>query len=162
MPLVPFERVTLHTELRADEVYRRLAAAVGPGRWFTDPWPAHGKPYQGGVTPTEFKIARAINYRNSFLPMVIGRIRSNAVGSVVEVVLRPHLFVAAFMTTWLTATAVAAISTMWEALSNDQNRPAAVMALLPAGLFVFGYTLMQTAFLAESKKAKRFLEELTR
>ena len=36
------------------------------------------------------------------------------------------------------------------------------MALLAAGLFVFGYTLMQTAFLVESKKAKQFLHELTR
>ena len=59
---------------------------------FTTPLPAHGKPYQGGVTPAEFKIARVINYRNSFLPMVIGRIRSEPVGSVVEVILRPHLF----------------------------------------------------------------------
>src|SRR5215472_4770479 len=101
MTFLPFERLTLRTQLRSDEVYRRLAATVEPVQWFRNSLAGDDKTHQGEITSSGFKITRVIQYRNSFLPVVTGRIRDEGDGCIIEIILRLHFFVAVFMALWL-------------------------------------------------------------
>ena len=158
MTFLPFERLTLRTELRSGELYRRLAAAVEPVRWIRNPFSRDHKPYEGKISSSGFKITRVIHYRNSFVPIVTGRVRDEGAGCVVEIILRPNVIVVVFMALWLSVVAGGAISIVAE-VSRGRS---AVAALVPFGLSVFGYALMQAAFVFESRKAKQFLDQLTR
>ena|SRR5215831_6830336 len=159
MLLLPFERVTLYTQLHPDEVYRRLAAAVEPVRRFRDPFSRDHKPYHGKVSPSRFKITRVIQLQNSTLPAITGRIRSEGAGSAIELVLRLKIAIALFITIWLVLAATAAVNLVSDALSRGRS-PA--MALVWAGIIVFVCTVMQRGFVVESRKDQRFLEELIR
>ena len=159
MLLLPFRRLTLCTQLHPDEVYRRLAAAVEPMRRFRDPFSLDHKPYHGKVSPSHFKITRVIQLRNSTVPTITGRIRSESAGSRIEVVLRLHIAIALFITIWLVLVATSAVTIASDALSRGRS-PA--MALVWAGIIVFVCTAMQRGFVVESRKDQRFLEELIR
>src|SRR5215831_2534302 len=149
MALVPFERLTLRSRLKSDELYRRLAAAVEPARWYRNPFSREQhKPYEGEIAPNGFRISRVIRYRNSFLPTIIGRIRADEAGSAIDMVLRLHLFVAVFMVVWLGGAAAGAIVGAVE-ISHGH---ASAVGLIPLGLFIFGYVLMQGGFVFESRK----------
>ena len=159
MALVPFERLTLRSRLKSDELYRRLAAAVEPARWYRNPFSREQhKPYEGEIAPNGFRINRVIRYRNSFLPTIIGRIRADEAGSEIEMVLRLHLAVAVFMVVWLGGAAAAATVGAVEVLRGHPS-PA---GLIPLAMFVFGYVLMQAGFVVESRRAKRFFDEVIR
>ncbi len=102
-------------------------------------------------------MGRIIGYRNSFLPMVNGRVRSDGTGAVLEATLALHPVVLGLMVFWLGAVLLVALGLMMTLLSQSKN-PAA--ALFPTGMFLFGYLLMQGGFSFESAKTKRFLEAL--
>ena len=53
-----------------------------------------------------------IRYRNSFLPIVTGRIRDEGAGCVIEIILRLSVIVAVFMALWLAMVTSGAISTV--------------------------------------------------
>jgi|SRR5215469_5992326 len=158
MTFLPFERLTLRSELRSDEVYSRLAAAVEPVRWITNPFSRDHKPSEGEITSSGFKITRMIRYRNSFRPIVTGRIRDEGAGCVIEIILRLNVIVAVFMALWLAVVTGGAIRTLAEV---SQGR-SAVPALILFGMSAFGYGLMQGAFVFESRKARQFLNALAR
>jgi len=158
MALLPFERLTLRTPLSPDEVYARLAAAVEPVRWYRSPFSRAHRPYEGEITPNGFKIRRVINYRNSFLPAITGRIRVDEIGSAIELVFRLHVVVAVFMVVWLGGAAAATIVGAAEILRGH----APAVAWIPLGMLVLGYAMMQGGFVIESRKAKRFFDELIR
>jgi len=73
-------------------------------------------------------------------------------------VLRLHLLVAVFMVVWLGG---AAIGSIVAALEVSRGHASAV-GLIPVAMLIFGYTFMQAAFVFESRKAKRFFDELIR
>src|SRR5262245_20489738 len=139
MLLLPFRRLTLYTQLHRDEVYRRLAAVVEPTRW-RNPFSRDHKPYEGKISPNGFKILRIIRHRDSFRPVIIGNVRSERVGSAIEVVLRLHVVVAAFMTLWLGAAGVGTVVMAWEELSRGHGT---APAFAPFSLFILGYAMMQ-------------------
>ena len=72
MPLLPFDTFSLETPLAPGEVRARLAAAVEPKRRLRL---GGGRcPFEGEVEGDSFRVSRVINYRNSFLPHVRGRV----------------------------------------------------------------------------------------
>jgi len=111
MTFLPFERLTLGTELRSDEIYRRLTAAIEPVRWIRNPFSRDHKPYESEINSSGFKITRVIRYRNSFLPIVTGCVRDEGAGCVVEIILRLNVIVAVFMALWLAIVTGGAINT---------------------------------------------------
>ncbi len=160
MWLLPYQRVTLRTQLPAEVVLQRLAANVEPARWLRNPFSrdAH-KQYEGAITADAFKLMRIIRGRNSFLPVVVGRVRSDGLVTVLEATQRLHHAVAGFMVFWLGSLAFFGTRDLMRRWSLGKDP----WALLPAaGMLAFGYLLMQLSFLAEAKRATRFLEEVTR
>jgi|LGVF01.1.fsa_nt_gb hypothetical protein len=167
MLLIPYECLIVETHLSPEEVHRKLTSIVEPRRsrrWFWPFWSEH-RPYQGRVSRDEFRIIRIIHYRNSFLPIVKGRIQQEVDGSYVHITMHPHIVVLAFMTFWLGAfgymclnlVADIIISTLWPDLTEPVF-PSALLGI--GGMFMFGYVLLMGAFKFESIKSKSFFREM--
>ena len=56
--------------------------------------------FNGEILEESFKIQRNINYRNSFLPVIIGKIKETENGSEISIKMRLNHFVKGFMTFW--------------------------------------------------------------
>jgi len=104
--------------------------------------------FWGEVGGDSFRVRRKINYRNSFLPLVRGRIHPVIGGATVSVVMYLHPFVAAFMVFWLSA----AVHFVWHNLSPARYMQFGMFLLFPI-IFTCG------AFFFEALKARRLLED---
>lgn len=162
MRLLPHDRFTIQSPRTTDEISARLSALVRPfGGWkslreLREMLVAPDRPFSGSVQPDgRFKIWRTIRYRNSFLPVVEGRIRPDICGSRVEVRMRLNRFSAVFVAVW-TLFASGAAAFAFSAADRGQT----YLGLAPLGFVLFGYLLSQGGFWFEAPRARRFLEEI--
>jgi len=151
--VMPFVRFQIDADEPPNVVLERLRASVRPkpelfesfvqGFRRTDP---SGPPFVGSVIEGTFKMHRDFRGRNSFVPLIRGRIISTDNGTSVRGIMFLHPLVAAFMVFWLGATGYAAL--------NDKS------AAVGAGLmFLFGLSLMLGCFFFEVSRAKQLLKE---
>jgi hypothetical protein len=154
MIILPYEKITLRTALDSQQILGRLEAEVDFSkqtlalRWSrmfsNDPH----KFFAGTIDGSNFKISRIINYRNSFLPVIIGKIE----GSTVEITLRTAIFINIFMAFWLGAAGYAAVYEF----NHYQHK-----SFLPPGLmFLFGLLLWLICFRVEAEIAKKKLKAI--
>jgi hypothetical protein len=108
---------------------------------FAHPDPS-GPPFRGTVTGSRFKLRRNISGRNSFLPMIRGRLRATSTGTRISVTMFLQPFTAIFMVVWLTVTG---------GLNSGPFDP--VLGLL----FLFGIGLVVFGFFPEAIKARRLI-----
>ncbi|MBK4732957.1 hypothetical protein JJD41_24270 [Oxynema sp. CENA135] len=167
--MFPHEQFTIVTALDPDAVRQRLSTVVEPPKTFRWRWGNPDKPYQGEIGDRSFKISRIIHYRNSFLPIIDGRIEPNENGSKISINMKLHPFVMIFMLVWLSMVGqVPAIFLMGIlfALFTDQKEPipldleSYLFLLIPLGMFVFGCGLPLIGFWPEARKSKTFLIDL--
>ena len=161
MKFFPFERLKITTKYSADEAISRLANVTEPRRYFR--WFATDhKPYEGKVEGYQFQISRVINYRNSFLPMIHGKVLPEMPGSSIRITMRPHGLVIAFMIFWLGSVGFFFLAMLVSFISSatQNNMGDLSMLLIPGGMFAFGYALILGGFKFESIKSKKFLREL--
>jgi hypothetical protein len=152
---VPFYRFQIGVAAPPPVVVERLRSIVRDkptiGESFRRMWPFGNPvtaPFTGSILDESFKIQRDIRYRNSFLPMIRGRVTPDGFGSRVEVIMFIHPLVALFMIFWLGMVAFGAFSIR------------SASSLIPAGMFVFGMALTFGAFIPEAIKAKRLISEV--
>lgn len=156
--IFPFERFTITTALPPDIVREKLISVVEPPsrniRWgMTKP----DKPYQGKISESYFEISRIINYRNSFIPVIKGRIYPDGTGSKIHIEMTMHPFVMVFMGIWLGIVGQGALGMLIAAFSSATFEPA---YLIPLGMFVFGILLCAIGFRPEANGSKKFLIDL--
>jgi hypothetical protein len=108
---------------------------------FSHPDPS-GPPFRGTVTDSGFKLRRNISGRNSFLPMIRGRLRATSTGTRITVTMFLHPLVAIFMAFWLIVTG---------GLNFGPFDP--VLGLL----LLFGIGLVVFGFFPEAIKARRLI-----
>jgi hypothetical protein len=149
---MPFWIVAFSTPLPLSEVESRLRPLIkqpDPAFSFRQP-ELGGPPFQGSFDPPHFKVSRRIRYRNSFLPVIHGSLRTGSVGSEVRLVMHLHFLVLAFMCVWFggVLSAVSLSDFAWDELH-----------LLPLGMAVFGVVLTCGGFFPEAVKAARLLRE---
>jgi hypothetical protein len=149
---MPFYRFQLQVPLPPDVAQDRIQAITGKplSYWksFGTRWRTarnSGRPFQGRLEHHRFRLMRNIDRRNSFLPLVRGRIDEEPGGSRVSVILHIDPFVAIFMLCWLI-------------LVGRDAWPPAGERFLPAGMFLFGIGIVLAGFLPEARKARRLLE----
>jgi hypothetical protein len=105
-------------------------------------------PFVGYVKEDSFRLQRNIRYRNSFLPLIRGRIVPTETGTQVQVTMFMHPVAVIFMVFWLWVT--------WPYAPADQSTSAH-----PSWpLFAFGLVLALGGFFPEAIKAKRMLTEV--
>jgi hypothetical protein len=104
-----------------------------------------GPPFIGTVHDNWFKMRRDIRGRNSFLPVILGRLISIPTGTRVRVTMFLHPVVAIFMALWLGVVLLGA-------LFHQSG-----LSFLPWGMFVFGIVLVAVGFIPEVITAKRLI-----
>lgn len=148
---MPFYRFQIDVNAPPPVVIERLRSIVRDKPTFGESlrkmW-SFGKPastpFIGSVQDESFKIRRDIRYRNSFLPIIWGRVTQNGVGARVYVTMFIHPLVAFFMIFWLGMAGFAAVS---------------IRSASSSGMFIFGLALVLGGFIPEAIKAKRLISD---
>jgi len=154
---MPFYAFHIDVPAQPDVVAERVRAAVAdvPTFWqsikssWKGPRPS-GRPFLGNVEGRSFRIRRDINYRNSFLPLIRGRIVPTPSGSRVNVFMFMHPFTFMFMIFWF-GFLVASLSKVL-----DAN---VARTYIPLAMIVFGLVLSLGGFFFEALKVMPLLSE---
>ncbi len=162
---LPFDEYELHTSLTCTEVRDTIAGILEPARKapLFSLKTRNTKPYSGRLTYEGFEISRNIDYRNSFLPQIRGRILPATKGTILHIRMRPHLFVLIFMSFWLGVVGLVCLGILFSLLTEwgqIGREGLSLPTLIPFGMFAAGYGLLIGAYRAESKKSKAFLAAL--
>ncbi len=118
------------------------------------------RPFEGEVYRYHFEIRRVVEYRNDFLPIVIGDIHSADAGSLIELTFKAATPLIVFMVMWLALTGIVG---SWLLVSDARNGTLSVASLVPLGLFSLGCAGIvgfSISFDREVSKAKASLHEL--
>ena len=158
MNLVPYESYYLTTTLPRIEIVKRLMENTAPKSPLFFDWKKRSnKLYEGFVTDRSFRITRRIAYRNSFLPIISGKIIAYNSSIRVYIKMRMYLAVYIFMIFWLGFVATAGVAVIKAMIKEQQFHP----SIFGVGImFAAGYGLTMWGFKSESSKAKKFLVEL--
>jgi hypothetical protein len=157
MLLIPFDRVTLVVPASAEVTRERLQASVGKHTWNVFKRDSHS-PFLGEVGPDRFKIVRNITYRNSWMPVMVGRITQEGSNTVIRVRLRLVTFVLIFTCFWITMATFGTLAITLRSFSIGD--PSRYIGLLILGFPAFGYALCMGGFLYERKRSLKELKEL--
>ncbi len=100
MKFLPYENFEFKTPLSPYDAIKRLRIVTGTRQhfWF---WQRPKTSYQGKIEENKFEISRVIGYRNSFLPIIKGEVRSDLGGSSITISMQLHVLVMFFVICWL-------------------------------------------------------------
>jgi hypothetical protein len=158
MLLLPQEILVYRSTLGIQQIHERLVTYVEPQiNGFVGWKKKRQKQYEGTVDRNGFEITRIIGYRNSFLPVISGRIKATESQTVITITMRLHLFVRVFLTIWCGMAILFLVIYITKSIQERLFDPA---TLLPIALLIFMYSLTTRSFKMESKKAKEDLLEM--
>ena len=160
MKYLPFENIIYRTELDSEEILQRLNENIEPKKTFRMTkifGDNNHKPYEGDISGVSFNITRIISYRNSFMPIIKGNIEKDFNVTKINVKMRLHPLVLAFVLIWCGVIGVACLGILISSVSKGNFDP---IALIPFGMILFGYGLTTASFKYESKKSKKYLAQL--
>jgi YD repeat-containing protein len=154
---MPFYSFHLNVPAQPDVVAERVRRVVSPAPTFWETlalsWrlrKASGSPFLGSVENLSFRIRRNIQYRNSFLPMIRGKITSAPTGSRIDVFMYMHPFSLVFMLVWF------GLLVLTESRIVDAN---IARSFFPKGMAIFGLALSLGGFFFEALKVMPLLSE---
>lgn len=163
--LLPYEKYVLTTTLTPEEVLRRIGNNVQAEKDYN--WSAfrrvYRKPYRGLVTGLSFRMIRNINYRNSFIPVIRGRVTNISGQTEIMINMRPIGFIIVFMAFWLGLTGLVCIGILLNGILQFRQilqngfSPALI---IPFIMFAFGSGIVLYGFKSESNQSKEFLADL--
>jgi hypothetical protein len=156
-----YSRQTIETRLSVTQALERLARVIRPphSRWEAVEaglsWEEEAvPPFVGRIDGNHFIIRRVIRYRNSFRPLISGRVAPVVSGSRIDIVLRLTAPVALVMGVWLAMAFAAAAAGVWHSLRTSEAR-----GLLALAFPVFGCGLVTLGFIPEKRKAIKLLTD---
>lgn len=151
MKYLPYERITYKTNLSEQEVLTRLSGFVEPKKFGLGRNPM--KDYEGSINNNRFEISKVIQYRNSFLPQINGRIQNDD-GTQIQVTLSLHAFVSFFLIVWCS---FALFFFIGVSIRDIREKEISVEFFLPLLMLLFVYALTMVGFKSESKQSKEYL-----
>jgi hypothetical protein len=159
MKILPNEKLTLLTELSKSNVIEILNLSIRPKQnfGFGNGKIEEGKKFEGNIFRDSFNISRIINYRNSFLPEISGKINEKINGTEIEIELKQASFVKGFMILWLGGVSFAFITTFIGAIIGEGPLYACIFPLF---MFLAGFGMLKFGFSTESEKSKKDLIEI--
>lgn len=158
MKYLPFENLTYKSRLTEAEIINRLTNVVQPERTLLSLFTSSSsKPYEGKISGQAFVIKRIITRRNSFLPSVKGIILKDFSGTTIEVKMRLAIPVIIFLFVWCGIVGLFSIFLLSDIVSNAEFDPVAIVLL---GMLLFVYAIVMLGFKSESRKTKKFLQEI--
>ena len=162
MIFIPYERLTIKTYLRPNDALEKLKHIIGKRKYWSYRRENGRKPYSGSIDGLNFTVSRNIYYKNSFLPIIKGKVESDMGGCVIKLTMAPHILVIVFMLIWMIMVGFISLPLLF-----DTNIPVTEVrgSIFSARFFsfamlFFAYALTLGAFKFESVKAKKDLKEL--
>lgn len=159
---IPYEKLTISSAYRAEEVLARIAQNTEMEMTFKKRFLGRIKmrsnnTYEGTVSDKGFEISRVIFYRNSFLPLIIGDVRDQPFGSEIDLTLRMNWVVIIFAMIWMGFVTLACLAVLVYILfTGEFDR----ILLMPFGMWLFGFVLFLGGFKLESIRSRNHLMEL--
>jgi hypothetical protein len=154
MTFLPFETIVIETPLTKEDTIINLTKNIEPEKTFRFLNKSDTKAFEGHLRGNEFEIKRIINYRNSFLPIIKGRVETSGQGTRITIDMRLHAVVIVFMLIWFGFVGLFFIASIIN--SEDGNET----ILFPLGMLVFGYALTMGGYLFESFRTKEVLTDI--
>ena len=153
---LPPQRLVIESSLTPAEVIERLqgvTAAHGSrsGRDQTD------TVFRGVVGGHDFRLVRIIAYRNSFVPIVEGRVEPVAHGSRMTATIRLPRLVAAFEFLWFGIITLVMLGLLHGVLSGHDS---GWILLAPLGFYGAGVGLLMSGFGPEARRSRASLEAI--
>jgi hypothetical protein len=90
MRIIPYQSMEFVVPKPPHQVAEELGAKVEPWKLILWRYPREHEPFTGKVNCEGFKLARILNYRNNFQPMLYGRFEPTAEGTRVRVRMMPY------------------------------------------------------------------------
>lgn len=141
MSIIPYEKITLRTQLSSQEVIKRISES---------------SEYIGNSTNTGFNVSRAISYQNSFLPQIKGLVVDDGRDTKIEITMKLNTFVLLFMVVWLGGMLASGALALSIITSSELD----ISTFIPIIGLIFGALLFTVPFKLESKKSKKDLINL--
>ena len=158
MNILPKKSFTIKTEMTPREVHSLLLSKTEPKKksdfFFgcsTD------KPFCGEVGLFDFKISAVLQYRNSFNPIIIGRVNPSGSGSEISIDMRLSKGVKVFLLIFCIFAAV--IESFVTAIAIATGQIGVILAPLPSCIFILLAAFLMT-FVGFRISAKRAEQEL--
>lgn len=158
---LPFGKLSYFTHLDSREVGSRILANMdvdknhGSILRFRSMFSSRKNRYSGFASGKEFSMTRNIRYRNSFLPMISGRVEPSGYGTEVTVELKLNTFVIVFGIIWGVGVLLGSVVAVTAFLSEG----AGFVAFMPLLMLVFGYLLFTVPFNIEASIFRKDLEQ---
>lgn len=155
MLFLPFDKFEIETTRTKSMVQHDLECNTNIGTVFSL---FSGGPcfFNGRVEGSSFTIGKNIFGRNSFLPIIHGKILETENGCIVKINMRMSVFTMLFMAFWLTMSAPFAFSYVYSLFTDV----AAVGSQPFPTMFAFGYILMMAAYKIPAIECRRKLNEI--
>ncbi len=175
MFFIPYGHIPVKSKLRSDEIERRLTDQLEPPRIVSGMFRESHKYFQGSFENGEFKISRILNYRNSFRPVILGKLEPAFDHTDIELTLRLDYAVLAFMLfiffSYIVGFLMPIFTLYLQPMVLGQNTE--VLQYFPAGYwlryllsslggFSFFYLFIMIPFNIEANKAIKYLDQLFR
>ena len=159
MNFFPFHKFQLECNNSTEAFMEKLSQVTDKENIFRNV--SSGKNFEGEIDlfQNTFKINRILNYRNSFYPIIIGKVISEVdKTSKIEIQMRMTIYSIVFIIVWSIITGVFTSLALKEQLSNTNFDYEPVLTSFC--FFAFGYVLMIVCFNYEVRQAKKILKDL--
>lgn len=157
IPLIPYQKLVFDSPLSQEEAVRRLrrevAKPVSGWRWVEK----RTEKFEGTVSGEGFRISRIIRYRNSFLPVIQGRISPFGAGVRIEVTMKLHGIVLVFALLWLGFVGFPVLGAVLQFLTTGRFEEA---AWFPCAMLVLFFLMTAIGFEIEAHKARKLLSRI--
>ena len=142
----------------AGEVMKRISACtITPNDEYSD----RVKSYKGYVYEHNFVITRIINYRNSFLPEIRGKVYEENGQTYILINMQLIGLVKAFIILWLAGTGTACVGVIAETVKDLKSVISwYAITIIPFGMLASGCILAVIPFKVESGRSKKFIQQL--
>lgn len=141
----------LESKKSKDEIIQILKDNTSPARSIF--YRNYDEFFNGKILEDSFKIQRNINYRNSFLPVLIGEIKKTDSSTRITIKTRMNLFVIIFLCIWFGGVSFGCLITPFADFEI-------LFKFIPYLMLVAGILITVLPYKYEIKKAKEKLEEL--
>lgn len=158
MWLIPYERMTLETSLKDTEIKRRLSGYVAPVVSYMVQIKLSDKPFKGKVTSDGFEMMRVVNGRNSWLPLVIGKVESTTNVSYLNIKMRMHLVPLIVTILIIGMASLMGIHNVLFAISTGIRKWEDI--IIPWGFVFIVYIYSTVVFQTEASYVKDFMTKL--
>ena len=156
MKFFPYCALSLRSELTLDGIAALFGSRIEKQQWMR--FSRGGSRFQGSFSSNSFTMSRIIGYRNSFNPIILGKVEPLGEGSFIRLIMRPHMAVSIFMSIWFSGVFIGVGAVTFGFFSG--KTPAHPMLLIPFGMLLFGVALVSGGFWFEASKQKSMLLDL--